>query len=95
MLKIFALEIYNEIVRDLLNLESGALRLLDDPKVANCRSLLKCFAFIVIIYALFLVLKVIDVDPEREIVERLVEETVKDNKHFRRIIVICEGKISA
>ena len=65
MLKISALEIYNEIVRDLLNPESGALRLLDDPEVTNCLSLLQCFAFIVIIYALFLVSKVIDVDPER------------------------------
>lgn len=33
MLKISALEIYNEHVRDLLNLESGSLRLLDDPEV--------------------------------------------------------------
>ena len=66
MLKIYALEIYNEIVRDLMNPESGALPLLDDPETTNCRSLLQCFAFIVIIYALFLVLKVIDVDPERD-----------------------------
>ncbi|KAK4769504.1 hypothetical protein SAY86_027654 [Trapa natans] len=32
VLKLSALEIYNEHVRDLLNLESGSLRLLDDPE---------------------------------------------------------------
>lgn len=61
VLKISALEIYNEIVRDLLNLESGALRLLDDPEKGT-------------------------------IVERLVEETVKDSKHLRQIIAVCEAQ---
>lgn len=32
-MKISALEIYNETVIDLLNRESGPLRLLDDPEV--------------------------------------------------------------
>lgn len=32
-MKISALEIYNETVIDLLNRESGTLRLLDDPEV--------------------------------------------------------------
>lgn len=61
VLKISALEIYNEIVRDLLNPESGALRLLDDPEKGT-------------------------------IVEKLVEETVKDSKHLRQIIAICEAQ---
>lgn len=39
VLKISALEIYNEIVKDLLNPESGPLRLLDDPEV----TVLFCF----------------------------------------------------
>ena len=30
-----AMEIYNEVVRDLLNPDSGALRLLDDPDVST------------------------------------------------------------
>ena len=34
VLKVSALEIYNESVIDLLNRESGHLRLLDDPEVA-------------------------------------------------------------
>ena len=29
------MEIYNEVVRDLLNPDSGALRLLDDPDVST------------------------------------------------------------
>lgn len=33
VLKLSALEIYNETVVDLLNHESGSLRLLDDPEV--------------------------------------------------------------
>lgn len=33
VLKLSALEIYNETVVDLLNRESGSLRLLDDPEV--------------------------------------------------------------
>ncbi|XXG79529.1 hypothetical protein AAC387_Pa09g0577 [Persea americana] len=32
IIKISALEIYNEVVRDLLNPDSGPLRLLDDPE---------------------------------------------------------------
>lgn len=35
LLKFSALEIYNEVVNDLLNPESGPLRLLDDPEVSN------------------------------------------------------------
>lgn len=34
-LKVSALEIYNETVVDLLNRESGSLRLLDDPEVPS------------------------------------------------------------
>lgn len=40
MLKFSALEIYNETVVDLLNRESGSLRLLDDREV-TCYSLSK------------------------------------------------------
>ena len=37
MLKLSALEIYNETVVDLLNRDSGALRLLDDPEVKSSK----------------------------------------------------------
>lgn len=33
MLKFSAIEIYNEAVKDLLSMDSGPLRLLDDPEV--------------------------------------------------------------
>lgn len=33
IIKISAMEIYNEVVHDLLKPESGPLRLLDDPEV--------------------------------------------------------------
>ena len=35
LLKFSALEIYNEVVNDLLNPESSPLRLLDDPEVSE------------------------------------------------------------
>ena len=35
VIKFSALEIYNEVVNDLLNPESNPLRLLDDPEVSN------------------------------------------------------------
>ena len=45
IIKISALEIYNEVVRDLLNPDSGPLRLLDDPEVCGPGFLLSptCF----------------------------------------------------
>ncbi|KDP33977.1 hypothetical protein JCGZ_07548 [Jatropha curcas] len=61
ILKISALEIYNETVIDLLNRESGPLRLLDDPEKGT-------------------------------IVEKLVEEVVKDIQHLRHLIGICEAQ---
>ncbi|KAG2717810.1 hypothetical protein I3760_03G192400 [Carya illinoinensis] len=56
-----ALEIYNEAVIDLLNRESGSLRLLDDPEKGT-------------------------------VVEKLVEEVVKDGQHLRHLIGICEAQ---
>lgn len=61
VLKLSALEIYNETVVDLLNRESGSLRLLDDPEKGT-------------------------------IVEKLVEEVVKDSQHLRHLICICEAQ---
>ncbi|KAL5572294.1 hypothetical protein UlMin_021891, partial [Ulmus minor] len=61
VLKLSALEIYNETVVDLLNRDSGSLRLLDDPEKGT-------------------------------IVEKLVEEVVKDGQHLRHLIGICEAQ---
>jgi len=49
-IKFSALEIYNEVVKDLLHTDSGPLRLLDDPEVRGEKtkiviwSLLPCFS---------------------------------------------------
>uniref|UniRef100_A0A6N2K7K9 Kinesin motor domain-containing protein n=1 Tax=Salix viminalis TaxID=40686 RepID=A0A6N2K7K9_SALVM len=59
VLKVSTLEIYNESVIDLLNRESGHLRLLDDPE----RGI---------------------------IVEKLVEEVVKDINHLRHLIAFVK-----
>ncbi|OMO67118.1 hypothetical protein CCACVL1_20780 [Corchorus capsularis] len=61
VLKLSALEIYNETVVDLLNRDSGCLRLLDDPEKGT-------------------------------IVDKLVEEVVKDSQHLRHLIGICEAQ---
>ncbi|XWS70127.1 hypothetical protein CRYUN_Cryun03dG0022500 [Craigia yunnanensis] len=61
VLKLSALEIYNETVVDLLNRDSGCLRLLDDPEKGT-------------------------------IVEKLVEEVVKDSQHLRHLVGICEAQ---
>ncbi|XP_059634670.1 kinesin-like protein NACK2 [Cornus florida] len=61
VLKFSALEIYNETVVDLLNRDSGSLRLLDDPERGT-------------------------------IVEKLIEEVVKDGQHLRHLIGICEAQ---
>ncbi|XVF35194.1 hypothetical protein REPUB_Repub18cG0124300 [Reevesia pubescens] len=61
VLKLSALEIYNETVVDLLNRDSGCSRLLDDPEKGT-------------------------------IVEKLVEEVVKDSQHLRHLIGICEAQ---
>ncbi|KAK6152082.1 hypothetical protein DH2020_014717 [Rehmannia glutinosa] len=61
VLKFSALEIYNENVVDLLNRESGSLRLLDDPERGT-------------------------------IVDKLIEEVVKDGQHLRHLISICEAQ---
>lgn len=45
VLKLSALEIYNETVVDLLNRESGPLRLWDDPEVCNLSGLTLSFSF--------------------------------------------------
>ncbi|KAJ7979191.1 Kinesin-like protein [Quillaja saponaria] len=60
-LRFSALEIYNETVVDLLNRESGSLRVLDDPEKGT-------------------------------IVEKLVEDIVKDGQHLRHLIGICEAQ---
>ncbi|XP_042031676.1 kinesin-like protein NACK2 isoform X1 [Salvia splendens] len=61
LLKFSALEIYNETVVDLLNRESGPLRLLDDPERGT-------------------------------VVDKLIEEVVKDDQHLRHLISICEAQ---
>ncbi|XP_058079156.1 kinesin-like protein NACK1 isoform X2 [Magnolia sinica] len=61
VVKISALEIYNENVMDMLNPENPSPRLLDDPEKGT-------------------------------IVDKLVEEIVKDSQHLRHLIGVCEAQ---
>ncbi|KAJ3680097.1 hypothetical protein LUZ60_016375 [Juncus effusus] len=61
VLKFSAIEIYNEVVRDLLSTEANPLRLLDDPDKGT-------------------------------IVEKLTEEVLRDWKHLKELISICEAQ---
>ncbi|XP_051113873.1 kinesin-like protein NACK2 [Andrographis paniculata] len=61
LIKFSALEIYNETVVDLLNRDSGALRLMDDPERGTT-------------------------------VVKLTEETIKDDRHLKQLISICEAQ---
>ncbi|XP_020241611.1 kinesin-like protein KIN-7F isoform X2 [Asparagus officinalis] len=61
VLKFSAIEIYNEAVKDLLNPDSGQLRLLDDPEKGT-------------------------------VVEKLTEETLRDQGHLRELLSFCEAQ---
>ncbi|GFP85939.1 kinesin-like protein nack1 [Phtheirospermum japonicum] len=61
VLKFSAIEIYNEVVRDLLSTDNTPLRLLDDPERGT-------------------------------IIEKLTEETLRDQNHLRELISICEAQ---
>lgn len=84
MLKFSALEIYNETVVDILNRESGSLRLLDDREV-TCYSLSKLDATDLCITMCSLYVQ------RGTLVYKLTEEVVKDDQHLRHLIRICEG----
>ncbi|KAI5068317.1 hypothetical protein GOP47_0016662 [Adiantum capillus-veneris] len=61
ILKVSALEIYNEVVKDMLNMDSGPLRLLDDPEKGT-------------------------------VVEKLVEDVVRDINHLKDILAVVEAQ---
>lgn len=61
VLKFSAMEIYNEVVRDLLSTENIPLRLLDDPEKGT-------------------------------VVEKLTEETLRDQKHLKELLSVCEAQ---
>ena len=88
MIKISGMEIYNEVVRDLLKTDSGPLRLLDDPEVFYSFSYYQSFC-----YMMFILLHILVSLPLQKgtIVEKLEEETVKDSQHLRHLISICDG----
>ncbi|XP_052196904.1 kinesin-like protein KIN-7F isoform X2 [Diospyros lotus] len=60
-LKLSAMEIYNESVRDLLSMDSSPLRLLDDPERGT-------------------------------VVEKLIEEPIRDWNHVMELLSICEAQ---
>ncbi|GLJ25893.1 hypothetical protein SUGI_0496310 [Cryptomeria japonica] len=60
VLKLSAMEIYNEVVKDLLSSEGSPLRLLDDPERGT-------------------------------VVEKLVEERVRDKGHLQKLLNLCQA----
>ena len=90
VLKVSALEIYNETVVDLLNRDTGPLRLLDDSEVCKGSEalywMLKEASFILAW------LRMLSTLQKGTIVENLVEEVVESRQHLQRLIGICEGK---
>ena len=102
VLKVSALEIYNEVVKDLLTSDSTPLRLLDDKEVSS--KVLQCFMYWLITLGAFSFVgfKFFELQ-ERwwvlryfllqrgTIVEKLKEEVVRDVGHLRQVIKICEG----
>ncbi|CAL9079120.1 unnamed protein product [Musa textilis] len=61
VLKFSAMEIYNEVVRDLLSTDSSPLRLLDDAERGT-------------------------------VVEKLTEETLRDQWHLKELLCVCEAQ---
>ncbi|KAK1369455.1 kinesin-like protein KIN-7F [Heracleum sosnowskyi] len=61
VLKVSAMEIYNEVVKDLLSTNSTPLRLLDDPERGT-------------------------------VVEKLTEEILRDQKHLKKLLSVCEAQ---
>lgn len=86
MLKFSAIEIYNEAVRDLLSFESVPLRLLDDPEVHKLFIFLFC-SFITMgrdFNGIML--------QKGTVVEKLIEETLKDRGHLQELLSFCQGE---
>jgi hypothetical protein len=105
VLKVSALEIYNEVVKDLLASDSTPLRLLDDKEVMRLFSisLSKFWISSLSIHRGFylemwylsrsssIVLIRTNTLQRGTIVDKLKEEVVRDVEHLRQVIKICEG----
>jgi len=87
------MEIYNEVVRDLLTSDSNPLRVLDDPEVKNlllCPPLIFLFPFL---NAICLFKNVVFPILQRgTVVEKLVEERLVDWNHLMHLLSVCEGE---
>ena len=87
VLKFSAIEIYNEVVRDLLSSENTSLRLWDDAEVRKlllffCTScLFACITNVLILYTL----------QKGTYVENLKEVILRDWNHIKELISVCEG----
>lgn len=99
VLKVSALEIYNEVVKDLLTSDNTPLRLLDDKEVSL--KFLQYFTYRLNTYGEFL-MSASSILSSRNviryfvlqrgtIVEKLKEEVVRNVDHLRQVIKICEG----
>lgn len=90
-LKFSAIEIYNEAVRDLLSGDNNQLRLLDDPEVhITCFSIL-CYTLYHILLDPTLI-SVLLLHQRGTVVEKLIEETIRDRTHLEELLTVCESE---
>jgi centromeric protein E len=92
VLKFSAIEIYNEVVRDLLSAENTPLRLWDDAEVksSSSLSLLIFFFFVMFLFANGLMLFIVQ---KGTYVENLTEVILRDWNHLKGLTAVCEGEI--
>jgi centromeric protein E len=90
VLKFSAIEIYNEVVRDLLSAENTPLRLWDDAEVKRCS-----FSAFIIYYVMFLLTNglMLFIVQKGTYVENLTEVILRDWNHLKGLTAVCEGEI--
>jgi centromeric protein E len=90
VLKFSAIEIYNEVVRDLLSAENTPLRLWDDAEVKRCS-----FSAFIIYYVMFLLTNglMLFIVQKGTYVENLTEVILRDWNHLKGLTAVCEGAI--
>lgn len=78
------MEIYNEVVRDLLSTDNAPLRMLDDPEVSS-QLLISSYTSTYVAYLFIIIMQ------RGTIIEKLTEETLRDWNHLKELLSICEG----
>jgi centromeric protein E len=89
VLKFSALEIYNEVVRDLLSSENTSLRLWDDAEVRI--PLLYLFFGTFCLFTCIINVLTLYILQKGTYVENLKEVILRDWNHLKELISVCEG----